>query len=79
MTVDLAKKPFISDNQKNHLAYKGYYIEDMEKVWGSEYQGQYRWMNDLDDGDGFGVIQYSETAAWLDAAQYDLQLAAADE
>lgn len=55
----------------------GYKIEDVGEVWGDEWAGQFRWINDELDGDTFGAIQYSEEAAWADAEQYQRQLQAA--
>ena len=55
------------------LTAAGYSVEDMGAVWGSDFTGQYRWMNDTHEeggGDGFGVIQYSVEAAWEDALQF---------
>jgi len=52
----------------------GYTVEDMGAVWGEDFAGQYRWINKRhtqDQGDGFGVIQYSEGEAWSDAVQFE--------
>lgn len=62
---------------RKQLEALGYTVEDMGKEWGSDFAGQYRWMNsahEADGGDGFGVVQYSEEAAWEDAAQFEAQL-----
>lgn len=66
----------ITQAQKDVLTAAGYTIEDMGAVWGQDYAGQYRWMNDQheeDGGDGFGVEQYSEDDAWEDALQFQEQ------
>ena len=36
----------ISYQRRIELVSLGYFIEDMEAVWGSEFVGQFRWMND---------------------------------
>lgn len=50
-------------NQISDLQLNGYYVEDMEEVWGSEYKGNFRWVN----GEDFGEIEYSRTDAWKEA------------
>lgn len=45
----------------------GYRVEDMGEEWGSDFAGQYRWLNPSLPGDGFGPVAYSESEAWADA------------
>lgn len=66
----------ITQAQKEVLQAAGYTVEDMGAVWGSDFAGQYRWMNETHEpggGDGFGVIQYDLEAAWDDALQFQEQ------
>ena len=57
----------ISYQRRIELVSLGYFIEDMEAVWGSEFVGQFRWMNDqtaeFQDCDTSCSIE----EAWVDA------------
>ena len=58
----------ISANRKAELQAKGFYVEDMEREWGSDFECQYRWINrKMDD---FGGIFFCEEDAWTDADNY---------
>lgn len=64
----------ITEQQKQALKDKGYSIENMQEVWGDGWwNGLFRWMNDKQLGDGFGVPQISEEEAWADALQFEAQ------
>lgn len=62
----------ITQERKAELTAAGYVIEDMGAEWGANFAGQYRWLNNEHPmaGDGFGVEQYSEADAWIDASQF---------
>lgn len=67
--------PAVSEARKAELTEKGYYIEDMEKVWGPGWwSGQHRWMKK--DGSDFQDGDTSDTAndAWLSADRYDREI-----
>jgi hypothetical protein len=57
----------ISYQRRIELVSLGYFIEDMEAEWGSEFVGQFRWMNDqtaeFQDCDTSCSIE----EAWVDA------------
>lgn len=40
---------YISYNRRMDLISLGYHVEDMEAEWGTEFVGQYRWMNEITD------------------------------
>lgn len=62
----------ITQERKDQLRSAGYKIEDMGANWGTDFAGQFRWLNDNPPHvDGFGVIQYSEEDAWADADQFE--------
>lgn len=65
----------VSPERKVELEAAGYKIEDMGAAWGTDFGGQYRWLNSSHEGDGFGVIQYSEADAWCDADAMQSSLA----
>lgn len=69
MRTNSVNSPFTSREELKAL---GYYVEDMGKEYGSEWEGQYRWMNkitgDFQDSD----TSDSEEEAWKDAEGYDL-------
>ena len=61
----------ITQERKDELTAAGYYVEDMEKVWGRTFRSCYRWLNDtLTEGDLFGGQMYSEEDAWADACHH---------
>jgi hypothetical protein len=50
----------ISEDRKQELTRKGYYVEDMGAEYGPEWKGQFRWMNNIaadfqDDDTSFSV------------------------
>ena len=53
----------ISYNRRIELISLGYYVEDMAEVWGSEFVGQYRWMNEITD-----EFQDCDTSCSIDEA-----------
>lgn len=53
----------ITYNRRIELISLGYYIEDMAEVWGSEFVGQYRWMNEITD-----EFQDCDTSCSIDEA-----------
>ena len=62
----------IGIERKFQLIAAGYTVEDKGAVWGADFAGQYRWINNQPGHvDGFGVIQYSEEDAWADADQFE--------
>lgn len=64
----------IAPSRKAELVAAGYKVEDMGAEWGTDFAGQYRWINNSPAHvDGFGVIQYSEEDAWADADQFQVR------
>lgn len=59
----------ITEQRKQELAAAGYTIEDMSQH-GPEWEGQYRWLNDRVEGDGWGYPHCSEQEAWLAAGRH---------
>lgn len=57
--------------RKAALQAAGYKIKNLCNVYGPQFDGQYRWLNDSHACDGFGEIQYSEAEAWADADQFE--------
>lgn len=53
----------ISHNRRMELISLGYYVEDMEAEWGSEFVGQFRWMNAKTDD-----FQDCDTSCSIDEA-----------
>lgn len=54
----------------------GYTIENVGAEYGTDFHGQYRWLNpahEADGGDGFGMIFYNEADAWADAKNFQEQ------
>jgi len=69
----------ISYNRRMELISLGYYVEDMEAEWGSEFVGQFRWMNDQTDDFQDCDTSCSIDEAWILAdadAQYNAEKAA---
>lgn len=64
----------ISAERKNQLANAGYYVEDMGAMYGTDWAGQYRWMNtgshDFQDHD----TSNSEDEAWALADKHHRRL-----
>lgn len=62
-------------DEKQALVAAGYSVENMGAVWGSDFVGRYRWINETHEnvGGGFGIIQYSEDDAWADAMNFQEQ------
>ena len=57
----------ISTTRIAELQSLGYFIEDMEAVWGSEFVGQFRWMNDMTTEFQDCDTSCSMEEAWIDA------------
>jgi len=49
----------------------GYMVEDVGAEYGSDFAGQYRWLNGRHEGDGFGNIEYSIEDVWAAADRYE--------
>ena len=61
----------ISTARIGELQQLGYYVEDMECEWGSEFVGQYRWMNDTTDEFQDCDTSCTVDEAWVLADQYE--------
>lgn len=61
----------ITQERKDQLRAAGYKTEDMRAVWGKQFHGQFRWLNNRHEGDGFGNVQYGVEDAWFDAHQFE--------
>ena len=64
----------ITTERKEELAAKGYFIEDMGSQWGSEWVGQFRFMNSKTNDFQDYETSCSTEEAWFEADLRDLYL-----
>jgi len=61
----------ISNERKQELKDRGFYVEDMGQEYGDDFAGQFRWMHhdtqDFQDGESSD----SEDAAWAEADRFE--------
>ena len=67
-TIDLTTE------RKAELTAKGFYIEDMGKEWGSEWEGAFRWMKKDSHEFQDGCESWSEESAWRSCDEYDREM-----
>ena len=63
----------VSQERKQQLALKGYFVEDMGAEYGPEFEGQFRWMNSLTGDFQDFDTSLSEESAWKRADRYESQ------
>ena len=66
----------ISQETKAVLIAQGFYVEDMGQEHGSEWAGEFRWMNSVTDDFQDHDTSDSEEAAWVECAHSNLKEAA---
>jgi len=66
----------ISPETKAHLIAQGFYVEDMGEEYGSEWAGEFRWMNSVTSDFQDHSTSESEEAAWVECANDNLKEAA---